>query len=196
MRQAIIFLVLLTGPAAFGYSGIELGIRGGAVLSYNQSGLQLAKNSPGGQALIGGQIYMTDFPVVNLIAAIDYSWKEKSSSYSGQTLTFRARDMAVTISAVYPIRAASLTAYVGGGIGSHSISYAYRRPADLSFATYGMRIPEASTYFGYHGLIGARAPLPHLPVGFFVEGRLTRVCAPDGNIRYGSCAVGLYLPLP
>jgi opacity protein-like surface antigen len=195
MKQAIILIVFLAWSPVYGAGDFEVGVHGGGLFSYEQSGLHLGENRGGNQMLVGSQIYIANTPVFNFIASVDYSWHQESYFFYGQEMPFEMRDMAVTISAVYPLRFGALTAYGGGGIGSHSISYSYRRPATLSLADNGIRIPEASTYFGYHALAGARTTLPHLPVGVFAEGRLTHIDSPDGAIRYATITTGLFLPL-
>lgn len=196
-RTAFIIASLLgLSAAAFGASGFELGVKMGRVMSYSQGTLQVGANDISRQTLVGGQLYITTTPLVDLIASIDYSWNDNQYAFAENDLPFRMRDLATTISAVLPVRLSAFCVYIGGGIGSHSISYAYRRPASLSLAANDINIPEASTYFGYHGLIGVKGAPPHLPVGIFAEGRLNRIDAVGAQIKYTSFSAGLFLPLP
>jgi len=198
MRQTALLMMLLLGlsGAAFSASGVELGVKMGQVMSYSQNSLQVGANDISRQTLVGGQLYISSIPVVDLIASVDYSWHDKNFSFAADNLPFRMRDLAVTMSAVLPVQLSSLCFYFGGGVGSHSISYAYNRPVSLSLSANGIMIPEASTYFGYHGIVGVKGMPPHMLVGFFAEGRLTRIDAMGAQIKYTTFSAGLYLPLP
>jgi hypothetical protein len=196
-KSAMILLgLLIFSGAVFGASEIELGIKMGQVMSYSQGGLQIGANDISRQTLVGGQLYLPAPPVIDLIASVDYSWHDKNYSFAADNLPFRMRDLAVTLSAVLPVQVSSLSFYIGGGVGSHSISYAYSRPTSLSLSANDIIIPEASTYFGYHGIVGVKGMPPRMLIGFFAEGRLTRIDAVGAQIKYSTVSAGLCLPLP
>jgi opacity protein-like surface antigen len=192
-----VFICLLVGAGSAGaVSGIEIGVKGGIIDNYSQGGLSVSDYDINQLNMIGAQIYFSRLPMVDVILAGDYSWRNKTYTIAGQGFEFKMRDLAVTASVVYPVKLSVATPYVGGGIGTHSLSYEYIRPISLSLADNGIEIPETSTFFGYHGIFGAKINFPAFPLGFFVEGRLSRINAPAGDISFNSYAGGIYLSLP
>jgi hypothetical protein len=195
LSYMILCLMAAAAPAAAD-SGIEIGIKSGIVDNYNQNDLSMGHYNIDQLNLMGGQIYFSQLPVIDFILAGDYSWRERTYDVAGQGLEFKLRDFAITASLVYPIKLPIVTPYVGGGIGSHSLSYEYLRPISLSLADNGVVIPETSTFFGYHGIVGAKIDVPAFPVGFFMEGKLSRVNSPGDDISFNSWVGGIYLALP
>ncbi len=196
-KMVCVLACLMIGAApAAAISGIEIGVKGGIIDNYSQSNLAVADYNIDRMNLIGGQIYFSRLPMVDLIVGADYSWRNETYTIAGQGFEFTIRDFAVTASLVYPINLPFASPYIGGGIGSHALSYEYLRPVSLSLADNGIEIPETSTFFGYHGIVGAKINLPALPLGFFIEGRLNKVNAPGKDISFNSWAGGIYLALP
>jgi len=198
MKKTALLLAFLMAAAgsASALTGLDIGIKGGIVSNYSQSGLSVGGYDIDRLNLIGGEVYFSKLPVIDVILSGDYSWRNETYSIVGQDLDFKLRDFAVTASAVYPVKLAMVTAYLGGGIGSHSLSYEYIKAASLSLADNGVEIPDASTFFGYHGIIGARMNLPALPFGFFAEGRFNRINAAGDDISFNSYCGGIFLSLP
>lgn len=153
-------------------------------------------NSLERQGLVGGRFYVSRPRFVDLIVGIDFAGREHGFAIGGDELTLTMRDMAVTASLVYPVHWSAGHVYAGGGVGSHSLSYEYRRPRTLSLVDNGVAIPELSTYFGYHALAGVAIDIPHTPIGFFVEGRHGRINLPDADISYNNWSGGIYIMLP
>ncbi len=191
----LVCLIFCAGGAG-AVSGIEIGVKSGLIDNYNQANLNMADYNINQLNMIGGQLYFSRLPLVDLILSGDYSWRERTYTIAGQPFEFKLRDMAVTASLVYPIKLPVATPYIGGGIGTHSISYEYIRPLSLSLADNGIAIPETSTFFGYHALIGAKIDVSTFPVGFFMEARLSRVNSPGEDISFNTYAGGIYLTLP
>lgn len=191
----LVFLLSATIPAG-AMSGLEIGIKGGVVDRFCQPDLSMGDYAINRLNLIGGQVYFSGLPVIDMILSGDYSWRHETYSLAGQDFQFRLRDFAVTASIVYPLRVAIATPYLGVGVGTHSISYEYVKPLSLSLADNGVTIPETSAFFGYHGIVGAKINLPAFPLGFFVEGRFNRVNAPGEDISFNSYTGGIFLSLP
>jgi hypothetical protein len=189
------FTIILFGNAG-AVTGLDIGIKGGIVDNYNQSGLSLSDYDINRMNLIGGQISYSGFPLIDILVAAEYSWRKETYEIDGYGFEFKLRDLAVTASAVYPIRLSFVSPYVGGGFGSHSLSYEYLRPVALSLSDNGVIIPETSTFFGYHGIVGAEIKIPAFPVGFFVEGRINRVNVIGKDVTYNTYTGGVYLSLP
>lgn len=189
-----VVLILVAAMPVYG-GGIELGIKSGLIENYKQADLQMAAYHLDQLSLIGGQVYISQLPMVDVIISGDYSWRERTYIIVEQNLKFKLRDLAVTATVVYPLNLGMATIYAGGGIGSHSLSYEYVKPLSLSLADNGVTIPEASTYFGYHGLIGAKIEVPAFPVGFFMEARKNQINAPGDDITFNSWAGGIFITL-
>lgn len=198
MHKTVCLLVFLSVAAgsAGAFSGLEIGIKGGIIDNYSQSGLSVGEYDINRLNLIGGQLYFSGLPVIDMIISGDYSWRKETYSFAGQSFEFKMRDFAVTASIVYPFRVAFVTPYLGGGVGTHSFSYEYIKPVSLSLADNGVAIPETSTFFGYHGIAGAKINLPAFPLGFFVEGRFNGVNAAGDDISFNSYSAGIFLSLP
>jgi len=197
MRQVLVAVALLTvcyAPVS-AVDEVGFGIKGGIVDNYSQKGLDLPVYNVNRLNLIGGQFHISKLPVVELIVGADYSWRDRTYVVDNQKLEFRVRDLAITASVVYPIRLSTAKLYIGGGLGSHSISYEYLRPASLALEDYGIDIPGTSSYFGYHAVIGCKTDIPSIPVGFFMEARLFHIDAPENDISYNSWSGGIFLPL-
>jgi len=196
-KIACILVWLLISVGSVGaVTGIELGIRAGVINNYDQPNLSLATYDFDRLNMLGGQIYFSALPVIDIILAGEYSWRTRTYEIAGESMEFKLRDFAVTASAVYPFKMPVVTPYAGAGIGTYSLSYEYLVPVSLSLADNGVFIPETSTYFGYHGLIGAKLNLPAFPLGVFLEGRWNRVNAPDDDISFNTWAGGVFLELP
>jgi hypothetical protein len=196
MKRLVSLCLVCTLAASLSLAGNYIGIKGGMVSEYSQAGLQVAAKNISHQALIGGQFYIDDLPLIDGIVSVDYSWKNHTYHISGREFPFGMRDLAVTVSAVYPIHISSLTTYVGGGIGSHSISYSYRHDHNFVPQDNGIAIPSSSTFPGYHALVGIRLHVGRAPTGLFIEGRLNRIETPENEIRYSSMSGGIFLSLP
>lgn len=189
---AMLLVVVVHAAAA---SGIAIGVKSGIVDNYDQPDLRMAGYNIDQLTMIGGQIHYCGLPVIDLIVSGDYLWRQRTYTIAGQDFEFKIRDFAVTASVVYPVSLPMVTPYIGGGIGSHSLSYEYIRPISLALADNGVVIPETSAYFGYHGMVGAKIEIPAFPVGFFMEGRVYRIDAPGEDIRFNTWAGGVYLSL-
>lgn len=198
MKKTLCYLAcLIIGSGAAGAAGgIEIGVKTGIIDNYSQANLNMADYNIDRLNMIGGQLYFSGLPMVDLVLAGDYSWRERTYTIADQPFEFRLRDLAITASLVYPIRLPVATPYIGAGIGSHSLSFEYLRPLSLSLADNGITIPETTTFFGYHAIVGAKIEIPTLPVGFFMEGRLSRVNAAGEDISFNTYAGGVYLSLP
>jgi len=198
MKKAVCLLVflLIAAGSANALSGLEIGIKGGIVDNYRQSGLTVGNYDINRLSLIGGEVYFSKLPMIDIILSGEYSWRNETYSFAGQDFEFKMRDFAVTASIVYPLKIAFATPYLGGGIGTHSLSYEYIKPLSLSLADNGVAIPETSTFFGYHGIVGAKINFPAFPLGFFVEGRFNRINAPGEDISFNSYTGGIFLALP
>jgi len=191
----LVWLLVGTG-SAMAVTGIDIGIKGGIINNYDQPNLNIATYDLNRLNLIGGQIYFSKVPMIDVIFAGEYSWRTQTYDIAGQSLEFKLRDFAVTASAVYPVSLPVVKPYIGAGVGSYSLSYEYLRPLTLSLAENGVFIPETSTYFGYHGIIGAKTDIPVFPLGVFIEGRFSRVNAPGDDINFSTWAGGIFLSLP
>lgn len=187
---------LLFGVNAYAISGIEIGVKGGLIDNYNQPDLALGDYDINRLNLLGGQLYVSRLPVVDIIVAADYSWRNEQYDIAGLPFEFKLRDLAITASVVYPLSLSFVSAYAGVGIGSHSISYEYIKPLALSLADNGIAVPETSSYLGYHGLIGAKVSLPALPFGVFVEGRYAKVNTSGDGITFNVWSGGIFFALP
>jgi opacity protein-like surface antigen len=198
MKKTIcLFACLLAGTVSAGaVTGLEIGIRTGIIENYHQPNLSIATYDLDRLNQIGGQLWFSKLPIVNLVVGADYSWRKRTYTIANQAFEFQLRDLSVTASVVYPVKLPVVTPYVGAGVGTHSLSYEYLRAISLSLADNGVSIPETSTYFGYHGLIGVKADIPVFPVGVFGEARVTRVNAPQDDISFTTWAGGIYLALP
>ncbi len=190
-----LILLVATAPV-MATGGVDFGIKGGLISHYRQPGLNVAGYDLEQMNLFGGQFYISAFPKFDLIAGVDYGWRSQTYAIAGQGFEFKMRDFAVTASAVYPVKLSAARLYIGAGLGSHSISYEYVRPLTLSLADNGVTIPEATTYVGYHGLIGAKVAMPRMPLGVFLEGKYTEVSTPGDNIRFASFSGGIFVSLP
>jgi hypothetical protein len=197
MRQILFAAALLTVCYAPISAVDEVGfaIKGGIIDNYSQKGLDLPVCNVNRLNLIGGQFHISKLPVVELIVGADYSWRGRTYVVDNQKLEFRVRNLAVTASVVYPVRLSAARLYLGCGIGSHSISYEYLRPAALALEDYGIEIPGTSAYFGCHAVAGGRVNIPSIPVGLFVETRLYHIDAPKNDISYSNWSGGIFLPL-
>lgn len=191
----LVWLLVSVGSAG-AVTGIEIGIRTGIINNYNQPNLSLATYDMDRLNMLGGQIYFSQLPVIDLILTGEYSWRTRTYEIAGESMEFKLRDFAVTASVVYPFKVPLITPYIGAGIGTYSLSYEYLVPVSLSLDDNGVFIPETSTYFGYHGLVGAKLNLPAFPIGVFLEGRLSRVNAPSDDISFNTWAGGIFLALP
>jgi hypothetical protein len=198
MKKIVTIMLLLaagTLPAG-AVTGIDICVKGGLVENYEQPGLTISTYDLSRLNLLGGQIYVAAVPLIDVIVAADYSWRTKTYDFAGQTLEFKMKDFAVTASAVYPVKLGLATFYAGGGVGSYALSYEYIRSLTLSLAENGITIPGSTTYFGYHGVAGAKLKLPVIPFGIFVEGRMNWVNAPGDDIKFNSVTGGAFLSLP
>jgi opacity protein-like surface antigen len=192
----LLVLLLVAAGSANAITGIEIGVKGGIVDNYSQSGLTISDYSINRMNLLGGQVSFSRLPMVDVLVSADYSWRNETYEIAGQGFEFKMRDFAVTASVVYPFKFQFVTPYVGAGIGTHSLSYEYVRPISLSLADNGIAIPATSSFFGYHGILGAKANLPAFPLGFFIEGRLNRIRTPGDDITFNTYTGGVYFALP
>lgn len=189
-------LFLFSLPAA-AVTGIDIGVKGGVVRSFDQPGLSLSSYDLHSLNMIGGQMFISTLPVVDVIIALDYSWRNETYEIAGENLEFDARDFVVSASVVYPITGIPVVQpYVGGGVANHALSYNYLRPVSLSLEDNGVTVPESSTAFGIHGIIGAKLALPASPLGLFLEGRFNRVDGPGDANTYNTWSGGLFFSLP
>jgi len=193
---SILVCLFIASGSAGAISGIEIGLKTGIIDNYSQSQLSLGGNDINRLNMVGGQISFSRLPMIDVIVAGDYSWSNQNYNIAGYDLDFKLRDFAVTASAVYPVNLPVVSPYIGGGIGTHSLSYEYIRPLSLSLADNGVEIPETSTYFGYHGLLGAKVNIPAFPLGLFMEARFNRVNSPGDDISFSSYSGGIFLALP
>jgi len=198
MKKTICILAcLLAGTVSAGaITGLEIGLRTGIVDNYSQPNLSIAAYDLDRLNQIGGHVCFSNLPVINLVVGADYSWRKQTYTIASQAFEFKLRDLSVTASAIYPVKLPVVTPYVGVGIGTHSLSYEYLRTVSLALADNGVFIPETSTYFGYHGMIGVKAALPAFPVGVFGEARVTRLNASGDDISFTTWAGGIFLALP
>lgn len=190
----ILSLLLATGVTC-ARDGIDLMFKWGQIDNYSQRGLNLPAYDIESLSSAGGQLKISRFPVVDLIIGADYSWCNREYNIDGQILDFRARDMAITASIVYPLELRALELYAGGGIGSHSVSYEYRRPGTLILEDHGIDIPGTSPFFGYHAVIGGLTRVLSDSIGLFAELRLYRIDAPFNDISYNTWTAGISLSL-
>lgn len=192
----ILACLLISVGSAGAVTGIEIGIRTGVLNNYDQPNLTISTYSLDRLNMVGGQIYFSKLPMIDIILAGEYSWRTRTYDIAGESLELKLRDFAVTGSAVYPFTLSVVTPYVGVGIGTYSMSYEYLVPVSLSLSDNGVFIPETTTYFGYHGVLGAKLNLPAFPVGVFLEGRLNRVNTPGDDTSFNTWAGGIFLALP
>ena len=196
LALGIIMAAVLLVSGAMAESNLDFAFKGGMVDNFSYPGLTLPKNDLRRQGLAGAQLYFKSPKYVDLIVSLDYSWQKKSYTIAGQAFDFKTRDMAVAASIVYPLKLSFIGLYIGGGVGTHSFSHEYYRPRTLSLEDNGVEIPEIATYFGYHGLVGAKVPMASLPCGLFVESRIGEVNLPDKNVSYNNWTAGVYFSLP
>jgi hypothetical protein len=199
MIRNLIFTVflLLAFISAHAETGIDIGIKGGIISSFEQPGLSLSSYNLDNLNMIGGQMHIATLPVVDLIVALDYSWRDEVYEIAGENLQFEARDFVVSASVVYPVSGLPVVRpYIGGGIASHALTYNYLRPVTLSLEDNDVTIPAASTEFGLHGLIGAKLAPAAEPFGVFLEARFNRVNTPGDAVTYNTWSAGIFYSLP
>jgi len=177
-------------------SGVEIGLKGGFIPDYNQPRLNLANTEFNDLNLVGGQFYISKLPVVDMIIDFDYSWNKDAVPVANEDFDLRFRDLTVAASLVYPINLSFLRFYAGGGVGSHTLAFEYVRPEGLSLSANGIEIPETSTYFGYHAIVGLRTDAKAGSLGFFAEVKFDRIDVPGGDIEYKTVTGGIFLSLP
>lgn len=196
MLWILAWLLVCVGSAG-AVTGIEIGIRTGVLSNYNQPSLNIGTYDLNRLNMIGGQIYFSRLPMIDIIVAGEYCWRTQNYDIAGENMEFKLHDFAVTASVVYPFKQLPVvTPYVGAGVGTYSLSYDYFVPTSLSLSDNGVSIPGTSTYMGYHGVLGAKANIPAFPVGLFLEGRLNRINTPGDDIKYNTLAGGVFLALP
>jgi len=196
MLWILAWLLVCVGSAG-AVTGIEIGFRTGVFSNYDQPTLEMGTYSLNRLNMIGGQIYFSKLPMIDVIVAGEYGWRTQKYEFNGETMEFKLRDFAVTASAVYPFKQLPIvTPYIGAGIGTYSFSYDYFVPMSLSLSDNGVSIPGTSTYMGYHGVLGAKVNVPAFPVGVFLEGRMNRINTPGDDIKYNTFAGGIFLALP
>jgi hypothetical protein len=198
MKTGLIFLaiVMLLPAFCFSDSGTDFIIKGGFVEDFQHPGLRLPVQNFDRQNLAGGQFYFSQPEIFDLIVGVDLFQQERDYLLEGREINLHMRDMAVTVSVVLPFEFSAIDLFVGAGCGSHSMAFEYVRPRDLSLTANGIIIPEVSTYFGYHAIVGMKYDFPGLPVGIYAESKFNRVNLPAEDIEYKSIAIGLYLSLP
>jgi hypothetical protein len=196
MLWILVWLLVCVGSAN-ALTGIEIGIRTGVLSGYNQPSLNIGTYDLNRLNMVGGQIYFSRLPMVDIIVAGEYCWRTQNYDIAGENLQLKLHNFAVTASVVYPFKQLPIvTPYVGAGVGSYSLSYDYFVPMSLSLSDNGVSIPGTSTYMGYHGVLGAKVNVPAFPVGMFLEGRLNRINTPGDDIKYNTFAGGVFLALP
>lgn len=198
MPKTIILLIalfLIAGPT-LADSGIEIGIKAAVFSNYNQSQLKLTGDRSVHLKSFGGRFVISSPPVIDLIIGIDNRTDLMTLNLGGQDIDLKLRDYSVFLAVVVPLKISAVTAYFGGGIGSHSIAFQYRHPAALSLADYGVEIPESSTYPGYHAIAGFKFSPSKSSFGLFLEGVMMTINSPGDNIDYFELGGGISFSLP
>lgn len=195
-RMLIIsFLLLLTAPV-HAVSGISFGVKGGMALNYDQAGLSIGDFSAKKMNLAGAQVRITTIPMIDLILSGDYAWKNNSYNFAGQNFDLKMHDLSFNATLVHPFKFPAVSPYVGGGIGSHHLSFDYVSPLSMSLSENGITIPGTETRTGYHLVGGVNIGIPAFPLGFGVEYRLNWIDTPGSVTKYNSLTFGINFSLP
>ncbi len=197
MKKAAILLLcfIMTAPA-YAITGLSFGVRGGMVSNYEQAGLTVGSFDTDKMNLVGAQLRISTFPVVNLIISGDYAWKNKQYDFGGQSFELKMHDISYGASLVYPFKFQFISPYVGGGIGNHHLSFDFIRPLTLSLEDNGITVPGSISRIGYHVMGGVNIGLPAFPFDISAEYRLNWIDTPGDVTKYNSFAMGLNFNLP
>jgi opacity protein-like surface antigen len=195
-RVFLLFVCLLFAVPSFAITGISLGVKGGMVSNYEQSGLSVGNFETDKMNLVGAQIRISTFPVLDLILSGDYAWKNKEYDFSGQSFELKMHDLSFNASLVYPIKFKVVSPYLGGGLGTHHLSFDYLKPLSLSLAESDITVPASENRMGYHLVGGLNIGLPAFPFGINGEFRMNWIDTPGQVTKYNSISVGLSYNLP
>jgi hypothetical protein len=180
----------------FAISGISVGVKGGIVHNYDQAGLSVGDFDVEKMNLLGAQIKIGKIPFVDLILSGDYAWKNDKYDFAGQNFELKMHDLSFNATIVHPFKLPVISPYVGGGIGSHHLSFDYFKPLSLSLSDNGITIPGAETRIGYHLVVGANIGIPAVPFGIGTEYRLNWIDTPGEVTKYNSFTLGINFNLP
>ncbi len=180
MKKVIIAAIfLIVASPAFALTGISIGIKGGLALQPDFPIADRAGADTDQMTLIGGQFKFSRLPMIDIIGTVEYAWKTYDYTILGEPAEFEIRNLAASVSIVYPLKMRMLKPFVGGGIGMNNVSYEASVPGGLS-----LTLPEDEAHFGYHVLGGFNLSFPTAPVSFTAEGRYNIINTSGENSTY------------
>lgn len=191
----ILLVVLLTAPA-FALSGISVGVKGGIVRNYEQTGLSLGGFSANKMNLAGGQVRIKTFPMIDVILSGDYAWKTNNYDFYGQNFGLKTKDLSFNATLVHSFSLPLVSPYLGAGIGSHHLSFEAIYPSSLSLSENGITVPGSETRTGYHLVGGVSVGIPTYPISLSAEYRLNWIDTPGEMTKFNSLTFGVNLSLP
>lgn len=200
----VLALFLLLSSGAYALTGLGLGARGGIYTTYNNDDLEFEGYDVidiDQLSMIGGHFKISTLPIFTFELVGEYSWKSEDFTIGAgtinETVTVEVRDFMVGVNAKYEFGLPAFTPYVGGGLGTHYLTYEI---SDLPIAWVpqgGERLiaPDDGSRFGMHALAGVKLGLPASPIEFFVEGRAGRISGDDGSTTFTMVYGGVTLSL-
>jgi len=152
MKKLLLFLLCAAFLApSLAYGGVGLGLKGGI-----QKDTESDENSES-MTMVGADLRITGFQMVEFIVGGDYSWKKYSFEAPAEDMKYSI--LAITGSAVVPLKMPVITPYAGGGYGSYNIKV---EQGDNS---------DSVTKTGFHIVGGVRVGTPGSPFKLFGEYR-------------------------
>lgn len=174
-RTALIFAIIVIGvnSHAFALTGFGIGGKLGQVTDYDNPGLKLG-DAKFSDFTAYGLFVKVGTKVIDVEFGTDWSKDTQERVIFGETVQVEAKnvDYHGTVKYVFPFPV--LRPFIGGGIGAHKFSYEYSGALG-EFDEVTVKIPSDDTFFGFHGVIGAKLQLGVLPFQPFVEGKISRV---------------------
>lgn len=174
-RTALVFAIIMIGVGSHAYAltGLGIGAKLGQVTKYDNPSLKLS-DAKFSDFTAYGVFAKFGTKSVDVEFGADWSKDKQARMIFGENVQVEAKNFAyhATVKYVFPFPV--LRPFIGGGIAAHKATYEYSGPLG-EFDEVTIKIPSDDTFFGFHGVVGAKLQLGVLPFQPFIEGKFSRV---------------------